>query len=361
MTKRMLIFLLAALLLAFASLALPAAAQDTTVPRFEAGDCPFDVPSGQNPECGYLIVPEDRSNADSGTIKIAVAVFKTSNPNPPSDAMIYLDGGPGGSTLKSILYSFDSLFAPFLKDRDVIAFDQRGVGLSEPELDCPELTDLTYEMLSERITVDQSVTLATEAISDCGTRLRESGVNLTAYNSAESAADVNDLREVLGYDQLNLLGISYGTRLALTIMRDFPDAVRSSIIDSVVPLQSNKFEDIVAAEHAFETLFDACAQDADCNASYPNLKQVFYETADQLNTNPGTLTIPDLRNLGRTLDAVVDGTSFIGLTFQAMYIQELLVQLPQAIYKAHDGDLSGFTLVLVAQLSQLDQISEGMF
>src|SRR4051794_37829334 len=99
MKKRLSIVLLAALALVFASLVMPAAAQDTSVPRFEAGDCSFDTPTGQNPTCGYLIVPEVRSNPDSGTIKIAVAVFKSTNPNPPSDAMIYLDGGPGGSTL----------------------------------------------------------------------------------------------------------------------------------------------------------------------------------------------------------------------------------------------------------------------
>src|SRR5262245_3960847 len=123
MTKRLFIFVPAALALA---IALPVAAQDSSVPRFEESACPFDVPSGQNPTCGYLIVPEDRGNPDSGTIKIAAAVFKSPNPNPQNDAMIYLDGGPGGSTLKSIAYSFDSLFAPFIKDRDVIAFDQRG-------------------------------------------------------------------------------------------------------------------------------------------------------------------------------------------------------------------------------------------
>ena len=77
MTKRLFIFLLVVLALALA-IALPVAAQDSSVPRFEESVCPFDVPSGQNPTCGYLIVPEDRGNPDSGTIKIAAAVFKSS-------------------------------------------------------------------------------------------------------------------------------------------------------------------------------------------------------------------------------------------------------------------------------------------
>src|SRR5262249_18591448 len=157
----------------------------------------------------------------------------------------------GGSTLETLSLSYTSLFAPYQADRDVIAFDQRGVGRSQPALDCQELTDLTYQTLSEHISVDESVKLGADAISACGHRLKGQGINLAAYNSAESAADVNDLRQVLGYDQFDLLGISYGTRLALTIMRDFPQAAHSSIIDSVVPLQGDKFEDVLSADHAF--------------------------------------------------------------------------------------------------------------
>lgn len=146
--KRFLMLVLAGLALL---VTMPVAAQDGSTPRFEPGDCIFEPPAGQEPQCGYLIVPEDRSNPDGNTIQVAVAVFKSTNPNPPGDAMIYLDGGPGGGTLENISLSFDSLFAPYLADRDVIAFDQRGVGLSQPTLDCPELTDMTYDLLDQHV------------------------------------------------------------------------------------------------------------------------------------------------------------------------------------------------------------------
>lgn len=356
--KRFVMFALAALVLAAS---FSAAAQDTTVPRFEPRACMFQVPAGQDPDCGYLIVPEDRRDPAGATIKIAVAVFKSTNPNPPPDAMIYLDGGPGGGTLGSISLAYDSLFAPYQTDRDVIAFDQRGVGLSQPALDCPELIDLTYETLDKRLTIDKAVQLWTDAISACGARLQREGIDLTAYNSAENAADVNDLRQELGYQQLDLLGISYGTRLALTIMRDFPHTVRSTILDSVAPPQRDKFEDVLSAERAFNTLFDACATDPACNAAYPDLGQVFYDTAAQLDASPARLSVPDLRSAGQSINAVVNGTVFVSLTFQAMYIQDFIAQLPQAIYAARDGDLSAFAPLLFLQLYQLNQIAEGMF
>src|SRR5204862_7399659 len=107
-----------------------------------------------------------------------------------------------------------------------------------------------------------------------GDRLLKEAVNLSAHSTAANAADVNDLRIVLGYSTWNLYGISYGTRLALVTMRSFPKGVRSVILDSTFPFGGS----ISGNEHtrnsrrAFETLFSTCAADAWCNASYPNLR-----------------------------------------------------------------------------------------
>lgn len=347
------------LLAAALALAFPVAAQDV-VPRFEEDDCPFTIPSGEDPRCGYLVVPENRADPNSGTIRLAVAIFKADNPNPQPDPVIYLEGGPGGSTLKTIQIGFGSTLAPFNADRDVIAFDQRGVGLSQPALDCPETAELAYDTLDEHLSVDEDVNMFADAVRACGARLTGEGVNLQAYNTAESAADVNDLRQVLGYDQLNLFGISYGTRLALTIMRDFPQAVRSAIIDSVVPLQASGFGPANTAQRALSELFSACENDAACAEMYPNLEAVFYETVDELNTAPVTITIPNLRT-GGSIDALVTGDDFVGLVFQAMYIDTMIQDLPDYIYTAAKGDVSPFSTVLLLQLYQLDFISYGMY
>src|SRR5262249_34702328 len=146
---------------------LPAAAQDT-VPRFEPGSCDFTVPTGQDPQCGYLIVPENRSNPTGKTIKIALAVFKSTNPNKEPDPVIYLEGGPGGTSLETAALQFDSFFAPFVKNNDLILFDQRGVGLSQPQLDCKEVTDFTYATLNVELTPDEYVQQYGDALKACG-------------------------------------------------------------------------------------------------------------------------------------------------------------------------------------------------
>jgi pimeloyl-ACP methyl ester carboxylesterase len=143
-------------------------------------------------------------------------------------------GGPGGHAIESVVLSFD-MFAPFVENRDLIVFDQRGTGFSQPSLNCQELTDLVYDLIDENLSIEEIEDRQIEAVKQCRDRITREGINLSLYNSAQSAADLNDLRMALDYESWNILGISYGTRLALTAMRDFPDGIRSVILDSVYP------------------------------------------------------------------------------------------------------------------------------
>jgi hypothetical protein len=114
---------------------------------FQYSDCKFIVPYGADVDCGYLSVPEDRSISDGPLISIHVAIFKSKSPDPAPDPIVYLEGGPGGYALENISLSYDALIEPFLSRRHFVIFDQRGVGYSEPNLQCPEVKSLIYENL----------------------------------------------------------------------------------------------------------------------------------------------------------------------------------------------------------------------
>jgi pimeloyl-ACP methyl ester carboxylesterase len=338
---------------------LPAAAQET-IPRWEPLDrCPFDPPGGTDPRCGYLVVPEDRLDpATTQAIRIAVAVFPARSDTPAPDPVIYLDGGPGGATLANSPFLWGSLYGPLNRDRDVILFDQRGVGLSEPALTCPEMTDFSYDLLDVVLPVEEYVGRYRDAVIACGDRLRAEGINLAAYTSAASAADVEDLRRALGYEQLNLLGISYGTRLALTLLRDHPAGVRSAIIDSVVPLQGSGFDAAQTAARAFEELFTACETSPVCAARYPDLRAVFDQLVTDLNTEPARITVASPRGMQA---ALLDGDTFIGLLFIGLYADVLIPEIPTAIYAAQEGDYGFLETLYLLQLFQLDEIAWGMY
>jgi pimeloyl-ACP methyl ester carboxylesterase len=359
MRLRLMLFVVVGLLLVSAA---PLLAQD--VPSFEPADCPFMMMpgGGRTIDCGYLTVPEDRTDPDNtDTIRLAVAIFRAESETPAPDPIIYLEGGPGGNALEIYGTAFNLIFGPFAEARDFIILDQRGVGFSEPALDCPEYTDVVLDQLAADIDPAEERAQLFDALLACRDRLAEQDVDFEAYNSAQNAADVNDLRIALGYDEVNLYGISYGTRLALTVLRDFPEGVRSVILDSTYPLEADlNVETPANTERAFEQLFAACAADAECATTYPDLESVFYEAVAALDADPvlADVTIP-VRN--ETYEALIDGDVLIGVTFQALYSAELIPTLPELIYNASEGNVSQLSQILGLLLLNQDFISVGMY
>jgi pimeloyl-ACP methyl ester carboxylesterase len=279
------------------------------IPHFEPSECRTEWLLGRETDCGELIVAEDRSQPAGRRISLHVAIQRSYGRRVEPDPVVYLDGGPGASPL------LDGFWAdPFLDERDLIVIDQRGSGLSQPSLDCPEVV-----LLFVRDELD--------TMRDCRRRLARGGIDLGAYHSAASAADLEDLRIVLGYEQWNLYGISYGSRLALTAMRDHPDGIRSVILDSVYPPQRDIYaEGARNAQRAFDMLFSSCVSDADCGQAFPDLEERFYEVVARLDERP--------RNVGGILGlggTTVDGSMLINLLFYRLYMTDVLGEIPGSL------------------------------
>lgn len=337
-----------------------ALAQDE--PTFEPAPCPFNRPSGFSIQCGYVTVPESRDPAladDTNTIRLAVAIFQGYNAQENPSPLIYLDGGPGSRTLDSVEYLAAS-FQRFLGARDVIFFDQRGVGYSK-SLDCPEYTELGYDMLNQPVENDDLLRQSNETLLACRDQLVANGVNLAAYTSAESAADVADIITALGYERANLLGVSYGTRLALTMMRDHPDFVRTVILDAVLPLQANLYNEFPANTHrVFNTLFEGCAKDPACNQKYPNLEEVFYQTVDRLNAEPESVSAFDFYT-GQRREILLNGDALITGLFSLLYQTSEIPRLPGYIYDASIGKYNGFVDDLFYRAYEGEYFDEGLY
>ena len=292
-------------------------AQDSFL--FEESDCPF--PELEGVICGYLIVPEDRTQPDGYTIELPVAIINPDFGNP----VVYLEGGPGGAAL---LATDSFLTSPVIKDRTLIVFDQRGTGFAQPSLNCWELEELVEEA----------------PVEACRDRLLDEGVDLQMYSSTASAADVNDLVLALGYDQVDLWGISYGTKLGLTIMRDFPEIVRSAVLDSVYAPETDDLQvQITGFMDAMDWLFERCAADADCAAAYPELEGDFYRLLDELDANPAELDSEDE-------PIMLDGATLYNTLFNTLYDTQAIAFLPYGITllaNAQDADdyLVGYNII----------------
>jgi pimeloyl-ACP methyl ester carboxylesterase len=298
---------------------------------YAEGDCPFffdydvDAETEEAITCGYMQVPQNRREPDGLQIEIAVAIIASLSDEPWDDPILYLEGGPGGGALFSAESWLDS---PLRQDRQIILFDQRGTGYSWPNLGCPELDEAGVD--------DGEGDLFLDALADCRDRLVDLGVDLADYHSAASAQDVADLRQVLGVERWNLLGISYGTRLALTVMRDTPDGVRSVVLDSVYPPNVNAYvEQALTFGGAINLLLDGCAADADCDAAFPDLRQTFYELLLELDEDPLYFEADEIES---DEDLEVDAATFVSLITNALYDTDLIPLLPQLIDDTYYGD-----------------------
>ncbi|NJM07598.1 alpha/beta hydrolase [Candidatus Gracilibacteria bacterium] len=230
------------------------------------------------------MAPRNRAQPTGASLALAFAVFRANNPAP--DPVVYLSGGPGGAALAAAAGNYRS-WRSFAPDRDFIFVDQRGTGVSWPGLYCPELRGAT----SGRSGLDAAQAEA-DALLRCSQRFAAQGVAMADFNSAASAADLDLLRAALGYERWNLFGISYGTRLAVTMLRDNPASIRSVVLDSPYPPHENLYTAMPATlDQSLRTLFTDCATDARCNAAYPELENVFYTLIARLNAQPQPATL----------------------------------------------------------------------
>ena len=312
--------------------------QQKVPPYFEPGDCPFRQLAGVQVECGFLTVLEDRSRPQGRILRLAVAILKSKSQSPAPDPLVFLQGGPGMGALGIIPAGGAAQFAPFLARRDVIFFDQRGTGLSQPALNCPDVQNDVNQSLGQEISFTEALSHTAILLTACRQHWVETGVDLNAYTSAASAADIADLRRALGYTQINLYGASYGTRLALTVLRDQPEGIRSAILDSTFPPQVSSYQDgLKNMYHALETLFAGCAADRICRLAYPDLKEVFYALADRLDDEPASIASfnPYTR---QPVQIKLSGSMLAGTVRNQLYNTAALPRLPGIIYDAYDGN-----------------------
>lgn len=280
-------------------------------PVIEPCPCMIKIEKGLVSKCGYLVVPENRQIPTGKRIKIPFVMVRKPEADSVKNFTLYTTGGPGYSTIAN----FDSIRyrSDFLKFGGFIAFDQRGTKLAQPCLQCNEVNDAIKISYKENLPADS---LELDAIKKCRKRLTAQGIDLSAYNTIESAADINDLRLVLHLDALNLLGISYSGGLMLTVVRNHPACVRSLLLNSPLPGYARYEEDaLFNINDALNKIFDNCERDSANNLQYQNLRARFHQYFSDINGKvfPIAYTEKDTHNTlqvhytkNELLDAIVN-------------------------------------------------------
>jgi len=264
-------------LLVVASISVPALA-------IEFSDCEISGTDGTrhlNAQCGILSRPENPHEPDGKHIDLAVAKIPALANEAKEDAFTIINGGPGGSSIE-LYVDLAQAFEGIRRDRDIYILDQRGTGESNP-LNCAELNLETGD--SDDLDV---------IVAAAGKCLAQLNGDPRFYTTSVAVQDLEALRRTLGIPQLNVYGVSYGTRVGLHYLRKFPSKVRTLTIDGVLPPELALGPDIAGnAQNTLDSIFERCAQDGRCVAAYPRLEAEFDELLSRFEASQFSTNIAD--------------------------------------------------------------------
>ncbi|MDE0444738.1 MAG: alpha/beta fold hydrolase [Gammaproteobacteria bacterium] len=300
-------------------------------------------------QCGTLSVPIDRSDPDGETIDLFVAVVEALTEQPAPDPLVVIAGGPGEAATRFSVTA-EAAFSRILRARDVVLVDQRGTGRSAP-LDCGDAAD----------GLGLSGALDPDALIDAGVACLGNLDHAPRFFTTSTAvADLEQVRIALGYDEVNLYGISYGTRVAQHYLRRFPARTRSVILDGVVPPGLALGPDVaLRSQAALDALFERCEADANCNAEFPDLRRSFEIVIERLRNAPVDLSFEHPRT-GETVDVVVDRMLVAGVVRLLVYSPQTASLLPVLIDAAHAGDYRGFATQALLVSEAMEELSVGL-
>jgi pimeloyl-ACP methyl ester carboxylesterase len=300
-------------------------------------------------ECGWLEVPENPAEPNGRLIKLRVARVPAQERSAEPDPLMFFAGGPGQAASEAWLI-VASAFRKLNKTRDIVLLDQRGTGQSNP-LKCPQM-DLEEALTVDWDELDRTTRQCLDSL-DGDPRF---------YTTSIAMRDYDQVREALGYETVNLFGVSYGTRAAQVYLRMFPDRVRTMVLDSVAPQTlALGTEHAEKLDQALLRVLAACENDPVCNQAYPGLVLSLGQLVEQLDVEPVEVTV-DHPLTGQPFTFAFDRESFASSIRFLTYSAETQAMLPLLIHEAATtgsyGRIASQMLITASGLTE--SIAQGM-
>ena len=290
--------------------------------------CPDNLKSDAV-RCGTILVPENSGAPDARSIALHVVVISAKQPRAGAPPLFELEGGPGIAATNGADYYLGPGNA-YRESRDIVLFDQRGTGASHPlRCEALEKRNPLQDMYSEGDVVGCLAAIGKSA-------------DLSQYSSEVAADDIDRVRLALGYEQIDIWALSYGTRLAQVYMKRHPASVHSAVLVGFIPLDYRApLYHAAAAQRLIDLLFFKCQIDQDCDTRYPDLRREWQTVLTRLDKAPVTIAGKTIRR-GPFAEAV--RSSLTTATGQR--------RLPSLIHAAAGGDFEPFLKSLPKDSSQ---------
>jgi|SRR5580700_8919251 pimeloyl-ACP methyl ester carboxylesterase len=329
----------------------------TSTPSFVPGPCPVPpqpIAGLRHARCGRLIVPENRHRASARAISLAVAIVPANSARAKSDPIIWLAGGPGDDAITEIPMA---LAGKLNANRDVIFMSQRGTYTAKPRLTCESVDRLAAKTLDMPYDTAAAGKAYSDATLKCRQELAARTSDLAAYNTLESADDLEDLRGALHVATWNVYGISYGTDLALTYMRQHPHAIRSVAIDGILPPSlAGGVATWTSAAEGINAVFQACRDQAPCRKRYGDIGATFRRLVLQYEASPKTVSIRVPGHAGNVNVKISGGMLVQWAVSPGTHVA---AKVPASVYALAHGDPTPIAATWAAP--KLDTGSIGIF
>jgi len=340
-----------------------ASSTTTAAPRYpvelESSACVDVATPTDRIECATLVLPEDRDRPTERQVELpvlrvaptdgaggAIATATATAPATGSTApVVYLHGGPGGGAVRD--WGTWLTLAEGV-GRELVVYDQRGGGDATPRLDCPERDAALLGVLggARNWTTDRDRVAA--ALEECATRWRAAGVDLDRYDTPTSTADLEDLRRALGTETMTLIGVSYGSRLALDYLATHPERVESLVLDGVdAPGTAGPEVEQDLPGAALDRLVASCAADEACATAHPDWEQRVAQAVERFDREPVVATLPAAADGSRAAAQIlVTGDEILAGLFAAMYDSAVIPLIPSLLDQLSGGDTAVIDLIV---------------
>jgi pimeloyl-ACP methyl ester carboxylesterase len=319
----------------------PAAAQPTDRPVLELRPC--SRPGFTEAlRCGTYHAPENREIRGGRTIPLDVVVIPARSTTPRPDPIFFVVGGPGQTAGEIVGIWAQS---PLRDEREVVMVDQRGTSPSHA-LNC------RLEGSADNLQGYLDPIFTRETFRRCRAEL-ETRADLTRYTTADYVDDLDEVRRALGYERINLQGGSYGSRVVLFYLRQYPGHVRTGFATGIYPASMrNPLYHAQDTQAALDSVFALCARDAACGRAFPDLRGEFAETMDRLRRQPARVTVAHPVT-GAAVPLTMDANAFAEGVRVMMYQWERSRRLPLLLHRAHAGEYGPFAEAALASNASL--------
>ncbi len=302
-------------------------------------------------ELGTFSVPENRAKPDGKEIELTFVRFKSTNPNPGSP-IVYLAGGPGGSGILTAKGPRFKLFMALREVADVIAFDQRGTGLSNHIPTCESNTVFPMDKAGSP---EYYAGEMKETMKSCMDFWKSEGVDISAYNTRESANDLEDLRKVLNASKISLWGISYGSHLGFEFIKNHEPSVDKVVLVGLEgPDQSIKLPSLT--DGFLKNLSTKLEEDEAASAQYPDLVEMMSTVMERFDGKPMMVKAQDPRS-GAAFEVTLSKFD-VQLVTSFLYVKNPSdsKNLPRAFKKMYDGDFTEMALMVAGLRQQAGRV-----